>query len=206
MALWAVYAAWLFTEQRRLIGNQERMQRAITEKAVPLLRDLRPLTDDVRGAQPGLQGGLRRADRLVRETRPLVRELRPVTRDTASLLAELDAVDLRGILDASGEASEATVDALTEVRRRDLVRRLATLADRADRDLPRLVRIQAETLAIQRRTLAVQEEALQRLRSIDQRTGGGVTPAGGAAAGGAGGAAAGATGAAGATQPASALP
>lgn len=137
----------LLVEQRRLIASQLELQRALTERTLPLV-------DDVRDGRGRLLAQARRGDRLVRSAAPLVRELRAAQPGpTAQAVREL---------------ADATLAALAEQRRLGLVRD----ADRAAELAPELVRLQREALRVQQETLVVQQEALARLRSIDQRTGG----------------------------------
>jgi hypothetical protein len=176
---YVVYSGFMFTSQRNLIASQERIAREQFERAAPVLDDVRPLTERLDPAAIAREAGQLRA--LVRETRPLVRELRPVARETLPLVRELRSVDAHRALAAAGEAGaqaaegrrlarslDLTIETLDEVRRRDLVRRLAVMGERVER----LVGVQEEALVVLRRSLAVQQETLQRIRNIDRRTGG----------------------------------
>lgn len=164
----------LLAEQRRLIANQLELQRALTERSVPVLDAARPLVEDLGEDRRDLLARARRADRLVRETTPLVRETTPLVRDlraarlpeAAEATRDLASAALTG--DRLARALDATLAALSEERRLDLARD----ADRAAELTPTLVELQRQALDVQRQTLTIQREALERIRSLDNKTGG----------------------------------
>jgi hypothetical protein len=158
---------FLLTEQRRLIANQLELQRALTERSVPVLDAARPLVDDLREDRQDLLARARRADRLVRETTPLVRDLRAAELPEAARASrELAAAALTD--DRLARTLDATLAALVEQRRLGLLRD----ADRAAELTPTLVELQRQALDVQRQTLVIQREALERIRSLDNKTGG----------------------------------
>jgi hypothetical protein len=181
------------------VGAQDRKAARLLEEALPVLRTAQPLLADAARRQPELRGMERRADRLVRAATPLARESAPLLDDARPLVADLRSAGApRAIADTGrlarslnrqgqllpliagagrlarrAEAADVVGLAQEGVRLGREARRIGlVLADVQRRTLD----VQGQTLAVQRETLAVQREALARLRSIDERTGGVVTP------------------------------
>ena len=146
-------------------------QRDFQAQADPLVRDGRILAEDARDRLPQVKRDARAAAALIRATRPLV--------------GDLTEVDVADVLTATGSLAEGLNSRNRLVRLVDRSDRLiASIEDsglvrRTPGLLEELLRIQRETrelqrqsLAVQRETLAIQKEALERIKSIDDKTGG----------------------------------
>jgi hypothetical protein len=179
------------------IGGQlavVKQQRDFQANQDPLTRDLRPVAEDARERLGETRRAARDAAALVRAARPLVGDLVRVDVDdvltAAGSLAQ--ALNSRNRAVRLVDRSNRLVTRIEEV---DLIERSARLAGRLERSgviddaaraarrtpqfMDELLRVQRATLAVQRRTLRVQEEtlavqreALERIRSIDDKTGG----------------------------------
>lgn len=162
--------------QRRIAARQEGRARVS-------LNEIEQQARRARSAAPGLLDGLRRADGLVRA---LARTDSPEAIAEAGRLAErLRTADLAGRVEIIARAVVETVERVRDLEA--IARDLEAVARDTGSDVEVLkaetLEFQREILAIQRETLAVlqrsqeiQEELLARVRSIDERTGGAVTP------------------------------
>ncbi len=162
--------------QRRIAARQEVRAREsldyVRERGQSLLR---------RGGEaiPRIGDGLARADRLVRE---LARTDSPEAIAEAGRLAQrLQDADLAGRVDLIAQAVTMIVDIAADIE--SLTREGVEVARETGSDVEVLkaetLRFQEETLNLQRELLAqfresvaIQRETLERVRNIDERTGG----------------------------------
>jgi predicted transcriptional regulator len=177
-----------------------KQQRDFQAQADPLVRDGRILTEDLRDRLPQTKRAARDAAALVRAARPLVGDLNSVDVEdvltaTGSLAQGLITRNrVVRLVDRSDRLVANIQDTGLIDRSARLLRRFeqsgviedaARAAQRTPEFMNRIERIQRDTLGVQRQTLAVQrellaiqKEALERIKSIDNKTGG---PAPGAA-------------------------
>lgn len=159
-------ATFVFVDQLQTVKEQDVKQAKVVEALIPVLDDASPLLDEAgplaRSARRNRSGALElvaRGRRFLVTAQPAVEELP----------AALD--ELRG----GARAAVSIRDLLAETEALDRLPRDA----RAVREgLGELRAIGRRTTRFQDRLLALQAEALRRLRNIDERTGGAVTPPG----------------------------
>ncbi len=196
-AVFGVLMIGLLVINNLQIGGQlatVKQQRDFQAKQDPLVRDLRPIFDDAAKNLPQTRRAARDAAALVRSTRPLVGDLRRADVDdvlvTVGSLAQ--ALSARNRLVTLVDRSNRLVGTFEETgvlgktsrladrfEQTDVLDSTARAARRAPGFMEELLRVQKETrelqrqtLAVQRETLAIQKEALERIRSIDNKTGG----------------------------------
>jgi hypothetical protein len=155
---------FIVADQRRINREQRELIETQVDAVLPLLKEARPLSDDVRAAIPPAKRTLHHVDALARGLTPRIEDLRAAGTLAAVLLEADPARAVRTTTDVLGLLREI-VPRQYEIQRETLRAQLEGLA------------IQRQALATVQETLAVAREAEAHAESLDRKTGGETTPA-----------------------------